>query len=161
MEPVIISDHIDRDQIEASARALHAKGYNCVQAVSCAFAEIMGVDVDLCFRLGEGQGGGLATHTETCGALLGGAMVLGLARSHGCADPTSKMATYEYTKKLVAKFEPLYGTTICREIRAQDLVGKNPMKVCKDAVGEAARMTADVLEELAADLKKARAAEGK
>ena len=35
------------------------------------------------------------------------------------------------------------------------------MKVCKDAVGEAARMTADVLEELAADLKKARAAEGK
>ena len=126
MEPVIIPDHVDRDQIEASARALHAKGYNCVQAVSCAFAEIMGVDVDLCFRLGEGQGGGLATHTETCGALLGGAMVLGLARSHGCADPTSKMATYEYTKKLVAKFEPLYGTTICREIRAQDLVGKTP-----------------------------------
>ena len=61
----------------------------------------------------------------------------------------------------MAKFEPLYGTTICREIRAQDLVGKNPMKVCKDAVGEAARLTADVLEELAADLKKARAAEGK
>lgn len=157
MDAVNIPSKVDRDEIEAQARALHAKGYNCAQAVVCSFAQIMGVDVDLCFRLAEGQGGGLATHTETCGALLGGAMVLGLARSNGCADPTSKLQTYEYVKKLVAKFEQLYGTNVCSEIRAQDLVGVNPMKVCKDAVGEASRMTADVLEELAADLGKSRA----
>lgn len=154
---VIIPESVDRDRIEEQARALHAKGYNCAQAVVCSFAQIMGVDEDLCFRLAEGQGGGLATHTETCGALLGGAMVLGLARSNGCADPTSKLATYEYVKKLVAKFEQLYGTNVCSEIRAQDLTGVNPTKVCKDAVGEGARLTADVLEELAADLQAVRA----
>ena len=156
MNPIAIPRTVDRDQIEAAARALHAKGYNCAQAVACAFAPLMGVDEDLCFRMAEGLGGGLATHTETCGALLGGAAVLGLARSNGCADPTSKEQTYAYTAQLVKKFEPLYGTTICSAIRALDPTGIKPMKVCKDAVGEAARMTADVLETLAADLEEGR-----
>lgn len=156
MNPITIPFAIDRDEIEAAARALHMKGYNCAQAVACAFAPLLGVDEDFCFRMTEGLGGGIATHTETCGALLGGAAVLGLARSNGCADPTSKEQTYVYTAQLVKKFEPLYGTTVCSEIRAQDPTGIKPMKVCKDAVGEAARMTADVLDELAADLEQGR-----
>ena len=41
-------------------------------------------------------------------------------------------------------------------IRALDPTGVKPMKVCKDAVGEAARMTADVLETLAADREEGR-----
>ena len=141
MNPITIPRTVDRDQIEAAARALHAKGYNCAQAVACAFAPLMGVDEDLCFRMAEG---------------LGGAAVLGLARSNGCADPTSKEQTYVYTAQLVKKFEPLYGTTTCSAIRALDPTGIKPMKVCKDAVGEAARMTADVLEALDADLEKGR-----
>ena len=148
MNPITIPCAIDRDEIEAAARALHMKGYNCAQAVACAFAPLLGVDEDFCFRMTEGLGGGIATH--------GGAAVLGLARSNGCADPTSKEQTYVYTAQLVKKFEPLYGTTVCSEIRAQDPTGIKPMKVCKDAVGEAARMTADVLEELAADLEQER-----
>lgn len=156
MDPITIPRTIDRDEIEAAARALHMKGYNCAQAVACAFAPLMGADEDLCFRMAEGLGGGIATHTETCGALLGGAAVLGMARSNGCADPTSKEQTYVYTAQLVEKFEPLYGTTVCSAIRALDPTGVKPMKVCKDAVGEAARMTADVLEALAADLEEGR-----
>ena len=91
-----------------------------------------------------------------CGALLGGAAVLGMARSNGCANPTSKEQTYVYTAQLVEKFEPLYGTTVCSAIRALDPTGVKPMKVCKDAVGEAARMTADVLETLAANREEGR-----
>ena len=153
MDPITIPRAIDRTEIEAAARALHAKGYNCAQSVACAFAPLMGVDEDLCFRLAEGLGGGLATHAETCGALLGGSAVLGLARSNGCADPTSKEQTYRYVAQLVDKFTPLYDTTTCHAIRAQDPEGISPMRVCKDAVGEAAKMTADVLETLASDLE--------
>ena len=154
MDPITIPPTIDHDEIEAAARALHAKGYNCAQAVVCAFAPLMGADEDTRFRLAEGLGGGLAVHTETCGALLGGAAVLGLARSNGCADPTSKEQTYRYVAQLVERFTPLYGTTTCSEIRALDEEGGKPLKVCKNAVGQAARMTADVLETLAADLGK-------
>lgn len=149
MDPITLPQHIDRDELEALARSLHAKNYNCAQSVSCALAPRMGIDEDVCFRLAEGLGGGLGTHTETCGALLGGAMVLGLARSNGCADPTSKGETYKLVTKLVNRFRTLYGTNCCQEIRAQDATGVNPMEVCKDAVAEAAKMTADILEDLA------------
>ena len=85
MDPITIPRTIDRDEIEAAARALHTKGYNCAQAVACAFAPLMGADEDLCFRMAEGLGGGIATHTETCGALLGGAAVLGAPLTHDFA----------------------------------------------------------------------------
>ena len=77
-------------------------------------------------------------------------MILGLARSNGCADPTSKEETYKLTAQLVERFRTLYGTNCCQEIRALDPTGIKPMKVCKDAVAEAVKMTADILEELAA-----------
>ena len=45
----------------------HKRGYNCAQAVACAFAEDMGVSEDILFRLAEGFGGGL-------GGALGGSI---------------------------------------------------------------------------------------
>ena len=32
----------------------HGKGYNCCQAVACAYADLVGVDENLIFAAGEG-----------------------------------------------------------------------------------------------------------
>lgn len=149
MEAFTIPQAYDREALADVANEMHERNYNCVQSVSCAFARQFGVDEDLCFRLGEGLGGGLATHTETCGALLGGAMILGLVHSNGCANPTSKEATYELSKKLVSRFRKLHGTTICQEIRALDTTGIKPFPICVDCIRQSVSLTADVLEELA------------
>ena len=34
----------------------HGKGYNCCQAVACAYADLVGVDENLIFAAGEGFG---------------------------------------------------------------------------------------------------------
>ena len=39
----------------------HGKGYNCCQAVACAYADLVGVDENLIFAAGEGFGAGMGS----------------------------------------------------------------------------------------------------
>ena len=41
------------------AQELHTQGYNCAQAVFCAFAEDLGLDLQTARRLMEGFGAGM------------------------------------------------------------------------------------------------------
>lgn len=149
---IAIPEQFDRDALQQRARDLHASNFNCAQSVACCLAPLLGADEDTTFRLAEGLGGGLATHTETCGALLGGAMVLGLARSNGCADPTSKLDTYRLSAKLVERFRQRFGTTLCGDLRAQDTSGATPLPICKDCIQFALMATVDILEELRGEI---------
>ena len=56
----------------------HGKGYNCCQAVACAYADLVGVDENLIFAAGEGFGAGMGGMQCTCGAVSGACMVAGL-----------------------------------------------------------------------------------
>ena len=38
---------------------LHKKGYNCAQAVACAYCDLVGVDEDTMFKMAEGFGAGM------------------------------------------------------------------------------------------------------
>lgn len=141
----------DRVALVRHAEQLHGRNFNCAQAVACTLATLHGADEDGAFRLAEALGGGLGGHTETCGALLGGAMAIGQANSRGCADPTSKLETYELVKQLVAAFRERFGTTVCDEIRAQDESGQKPLPICKTCIATAVELTADVLEGMERD----------
>lgn len=143
-----IPEHFDRAALAEHARTLHDRNFNCAQSVACTLGPELGADEDLCFRMTEGLGGGLGKHTETCGALLGAALVLGLARSNGCADPTSKLATYDLVARAATSLREQYGTSICDEIRAQDASGKKPLPICQACIEDALNLTIDILEEL-------------
>lgn len=145
---VHIPASFDTEALARHAQELHDRNFNCAQSVACTLAPVMGADEDLCFRLAEGLGGGLGKHTETCGALLGGALALGCARSNGCADPTSKLATYELVSQLAADFRAKHGTTTCSELRAQDSSGKTPMPICLECIDDALRLSVRILEAL-------------
>ena len=58
----------------------HGKGYNCCQAVACAYADLVGVDENLIFAAGEGFGAGMGGMQCTCGAVSGACMVAGLLK---------------------------------------------------------------------------------
>ena len=83
----------DREALGRRALELHGMKYNCAQAVACTLAPLIGADEELCFRAAEGLGGGMGGLTETCGAVSGAAMAIGLANSNGQDDRTSKQAT--------------------------------------------------------------------
>ena len=51
------------------ARALRSRGYNCAQAVACAFLDQVEVDEKTLFAIMEGFGGGMGGKQATCGAV--------------------------------------------------------------------------------------------
>ena len=69
----------------------HQKGYNCAQAVACAFAEEMGIDESIIFKMMEGHGLGMGCMEGTCGAITGAVAVIGAIKSCGDIEkPVSK-----------------------------------------------------------------------
>ena len=65
------------------ASAKHRNGFNCCQAVVCVFADEVGIDESLLYKMGEGFGAGMGTTQGVCGAISGAAMLAGLVHSDG------------------------------------------------------------------------------
>ena len=121
---------------EEMAKALFCEGYNCAQAVFCAFSDVTGLDRDTAAKLASSFGGGLGRLREVCGAVSGAAMALGMAR--GCSDPKdagAKQAHYELVRDFAGRFRESEGSIICRELLAQAKV--DPKQAAPGGVPEA------------------------
>ena len=98
------------------AKQYFEKGYACSQAVALAFADMTGLNEEQIAKATLPFGGGLGRLRLTCGAVSGMAFVYGLVCA-GCENtPENKLATYECTRELCAKFEAETGTLICAEL---------------------------------------------
>ena len=95
------------------------RGCNCAQSVLLAFGDVTGLEDETALRLSSSFGGGLGRLREVCGAVSGGAMVLGLLR--GYADPgdrEGKKAHYVLVREFAERFREQNGSIICRELLA-------------------------------------------
>ena len=109
-----MNEHINHAE---RARELFFEGYNCAQAVVCAFDDLTGLDRETAARLASSFGGGMGRMREVCGTVSGALLVLGLAR--GYADPTSqeaKKAHYARVREFARRFREQNGSIICREL---------------------------------------------
>ena len=75
------------------ARQLFLEGYNCAQAVVCAFEDMTGLDRETSARLASSFGGGMGRLREVCGTVSGALLVLGLLC--GYSDPKDPWAKTE------------------------------------------------------------------
>jgi C_GCAxxG_C_C family probable redox protein len=92
-------------------------GYNCAQAVAYAFHEETGISDDLALKLSCGFGGGIGRTQETCGAVTGGVLVLGLRHGRGVSEDQSATAlTYQKTQEFMSLFSEKNGSLICRKL---------------------------------------------
>ena len=84
---------------------LHDKGFNCAQAVACAFAEETGIPEEILFAACEGFGLGMGGMAATCGAVSGAVMLAGLKNScKNLEQPASKADTYKLTREITKTF---------------------------------------------------------
>ena len=60
------------------AQNLFLEGYNCAQAVLCAFDDVTGIDKQTSTRLASSFGGGMGRLREVCGTVSGALLVLGI-----------------------------------------------------------------------------------
>lgn len=99
------------------ARELFMQGYNCAQAVVCAFCDVTGLEIDAAARMASSFGGGLGRLREVCGTVSGAALVLGIVR--GYADPedyAAKKAHYALVQDFARRFREANGNIVCREL---------------------------------------------
>lgn len=101
----------------ANAKQMFIDGYNCAQAVFCAFCDVHGMDMDEAARISSSFGGGMGRLREVCGALSGAFMVVGmLYGGYDVKDRAAKTRHYEIIQELAKKFQGEYGTLMCRGI---------------------------------------------
>ena len=99
------------------ARELFMQGYNCAQAVVCAFCDVTGLEIDAAARMASSFGGGLGRLREVCGTVSGAALVLGIVR--GYANPedyAAKKAHYALVQDFARRFREANGNIVCREL---------------------------------------------
>ncbi len=122
----------------------HMKGFNCAQAVACAYSEVVGMDENTIFKMAEGFGLGMGGMQCTCGALSGAIMLAGLKESSGdINNPTTKASTYKLSKEIVEEFREKNTSAICRELKGVDT--NVVLRSCDGCIEDAARIAYNVL----------------
>ncbi len=124
-----------------NAKQYFAEGkYNCCQAVVCAYCDKYGGDSESVFRLAEGFGGGMGGLKETCGAVTGMFMAIGLHNSAGDQyDPRkTKAKTYKDVQNSAAAFKTICGALDCRDLKTP--TDGRPIVSCERCVETAAEI---------------------
>lgn len=118
------------------ANAYHDRGFNCAQAVACAFKDKTGLDEGTLFRMTEGLGLGMGCMEGTCGAISAAVILSGLKCSTGHTDkPDSKGATYKAAASCIHAFKDKNGSIICRELKGAGTGA--PLRSCPDCIRDA------------------------
>jgi C_GCAxxG_C_C family probable redox protein len=110
--------------IEVKEKALRTfrSGLNCAQAVLTAYSDKLNFDDSLALSVSCGFGAGMGRLQETCGAVTGSYMVLGINTCKKVSENKErKEVTYTMIQKFSEKFKQINGTTDCLELLKVDL----------------------------------------
>lgn len=123
---------------------LHSRGFNCAQAVACAFAEDVAVPEEVLFAACEGFGLGMGGMEATCGAVSGAVMVAGLQHSSGDLQNTmTKAHTYKYTREITGAFAERNHSLTCKELKGVET--GIVLRSCQDCIRDAVEIAEQVL----------------
>ena len=123
----------------------HNNGYNCCQAVACAFSEELGVEEEILFKAGEGFGLGMGCSECTCGAISGAVMVAGFKNSSANLNgPKSKATTYQLSQKLVHAFEEKNKAIVCKDLKGIET--GTVLRSCQGCIEDAAELVEEILD---------------
>ena len=129
------------------------EGFNCSQAILSTYCEDFGLDKKTALKLACGLGAGMGRLGETCGAVSGAYLVIGLAYGKCMPDDdAAKEKTYETVREFSRLFEAKNKTTVCRELLGVDLItgdkriaSERVQTVCPRAVQDAAEILESLL----------------
>ena len=98
------------------------EGLVCSQAILSVYGHGLGMDRETALKLAAGFGGGMAASGQTCGAVTGALMVIGLSMGHVSPDDkVSKANTYGAVVRFMDEFRKVHGSVNCTELLGHDL----------------------------------------
>ena len=92
-----------------------------------------GLDRETALRVGGAFGAGMARTGQTCGAVTGALMVIGL--KHGQTqgeDKQAKEKTYALAREFLERFKARNGALLCRELLGYDINTPEGMQAIRD-----------------------------
>jgi C_GCAxxG_C_C family probable redox protein len=132
------------------------EGYSCSQSVFSSFAPELGLDREMALRVATAFGGGMGYRGDTCGAVTGAFMAIGL--KHGRLRPDDEETrdlAYSLVNRFVEEFKAIHGSIVCRELLGFDLNTPEGARLseerwpdrmpCRDLVKDAARILEELL----------------
>ncbi len=108
--------------------------FSCAQAVFATFAREMGFDEHAALRTAGALGGGMARMGETCGAVSGALMVIGLR--HGMTrarDTQQKDRAYAAGLEFVTEFQRRFAALRCKDLLGVDLSRPGGLQQARDS----------------------------
>ncbi len=97
------------------------------------YAEEHGIQTELAYKLAANFGAGMGRLQESCGAVTGAFMAIGLR--YGSTDPNdlqAKQLVLEKSRAFVSAFRKKFGSLLCRELLDCDLNTDAGQKKFKD-----------------------------
>lgn len=128
------------------------EGFNCAQAVFSEYCEQFGLDKKTALKVSCGFGAGMGRMGETCGAVSGAYLLIGL--KHGKFekdDNASKEKTYALVQEFSKRFKQRNQSTICRELIKVDLLSGDRQTIdaqVKTVCPKMVRDACEIVEEL-------------
>jgi C_GCAxxG_C_C family probable redox protein len=97
--------------------------FNCAQSVFGACGPCEGLNEQMCLTLAGPFGGGMGRQGETCGAVTGALLTLGVRYGQDMAtNPTqARGPLYERVGKFAKAFRECHGSLTCRELTGCDM----------------------------------------
>jgi C_GCAxxG_C_C family probable redox protein len=129
------------------------EGFNCSQAILATYCEELGMDKKTALKVACGLGAGMGRLQETCGAVSGAYLLIGLKYGkYSKDDESAKEKTYALIQEFAKLFEERNKTTNCREILGIDLIHSDKQiavervrALCPKMVQDAAEIIEQIL----------------
>lgn len=94
-----------------------SNNYNCAQAVFSSFSHDLGLSRDTALRLSTPFGAGMVYMQETCGAVSGALMAIGLKYGKGeNGTQADRERAYDMAQHFIAEFKKQHGSTNCLKL---------------------------------------------
>ena len=129
------------------AVACFNEGFNCSQAILSTYCEALGLNRETALKLACGLGAGMGRLQETCGAVSGAYLVIGLK----CGNDKEKI--YALVREFARRFEARNKTANCRALLGVDLISGDKQaatervkRVCPKMVQDAAKILESILD---------------
>ena len=131
----------ERDQAAAGLRRkisekeiadLFKQGFDCGQVVLSSVADKIGLDMEKSYRLAAGFGGGMF-RGQTCGAVVGAIMALGMKYGHFEPDtPDRKNQMIAKVLEFQQRFMEKHKSTGCRDLLGYDVSKPDEMAIIEE-----------------------------
>ena len=109
------------------------EGFSCSQAVFSTYGPQLGLDRERALKIAGTFGGGMGRMGETCGAVTGAFMVIGLKYGNPkVEDRETKEKAYSLVRKFVDRFQSRNGTIGCKELLGCELSAPEGREFAKE-----------------------------